>query len=569
MKSVKSKMVVLFSALMFIVASSIGFMIVKSSTELVIGALNHQAANIGTYTISQINAGEFQELAENKQPNDYYEEIRLKMNSIREANGLTYLYTMAKQGDEYYYVVDGMPMDSTDASELGEVEENAAAYDQMIRAFETGKGSEGQITSDEYGELFSTYVPIQNEAGEIIGVVGVDIDATSIYKMLQENIKNLAILIGLALVISMAVVYLFSKILMKPLTSLVKEAEKISKGDFTVQIDTNRKDGIGTLSRAFHHMVEALKQIILEINQASVQMNETASDLSNHVKTTDEAANQIAESMTEAAVGSHKQSEEVNTIAHMMNQSVALVQNGEKEIKNTVQNAVKSAAAASEGEKAMAEAARQLTDLIGKANESSLAVKRLTDRSEEVGGIIGLISDIASQTNLLALNAAIEAARAGESGKGFAVVASEVRKLAEQTQSASNQIMELIGHIQHETSQTVGTMESTVEAVQKQEALIEKGASALHIIEEKVRQTEIDTAYIQQMLTELQHCSSDVLQALENISAVIEENTAVSEEVASSSSEQSLAISDIAKTINHVENLSSDLKSKVGKFKLS
>ncbi len=118
------------------------------------------------------------------------------------------------------------------------------------------------------------------------------------------------------------------------------------------------------------------------------------------------------------------------------------------------------------------------------------SIQKLGKRSEEIGGIITVISDIAEQTNLLALNAAIEAARAGEQGKGFAVVASEVRKLAEQSKQASGQITGLINDIQAETSVTVRTMESNLLAVNEQVMIINKGGEALEEIVDKVIETE-------------------------------------------------------------------------------
>jgi methyl-accepting chemotaxis protein len=568
MKSLKSKMITLFSLLILIVVIIIGIINFKSSTDLVIGSLNHQATNIAKYTISQIDIDEFTNLTINKTENDYYKELRLEMNEIREANGLTYLYTMAKQGDEYFYVVDGMPIDSDDASAVGEVEENSAEYVQMIETFKTGEGSEGQLTSDEYGKLFSTYLPIQNEAGETIGVVGVDLDATRIYEVLQKNINNMLLLVGLIVVISIVIIYVFSRVLTTPLITLSKQAEAISKGDFTVKMEANRNDEIGSLSRAFNEMVVELKQTITDINTSTFKINGTTMDLSKHINTTNEAANLIAVSMNEAAAGIHKQSEEVNNILDMMNHSAKLLQNGENKMTQTVQNAKTSAEVASEGKEAMKKATVQLDELVLAVNETTKTVQNLANRSDEVGGIIAIISEIANQTNLLALNAAIEAARAGEHGKGFAVVADEVRKLAEQTQTATNKIANLIGNIQTETSQTVSKMESNIEAVKKQESFIKKGEDALQNIVEKVDQTQLDTKQIQQILNELENESNRVLFALENISAVIEENTAVTEEVASSTSEQSLAVSDITKSVAFVESLSSDLKDKVEKFKL-
>lgn len=568
MKSIKAKMIMVFSIIILIVMGSVQYITFKSSTALVMESLNHQTSNIAAYTASLIDTGEFEHLAAEKEENDYYRDLRLKMNEIREANGLAYLYTMAKQGDEYIYVIDGMPIGHEDASDLGEAEENAQDYSQMIETFETGESSEGELTSDDYGQLFTSFYPIKNNSGDIIGVVGVDNDASAVYTALEKNKRTMTLLAVLILAGSIAVIIVFARLLTNPLIKLTKQAELISKGDFTIQFDTVRKDEIGTLSRAFQQMASELKQIITDINQSSIHMNDTTNKLSGYVQTTNVASSQIAVSMNETATGIHKQSEEVNNILEMMNHSFTLLLDGENQVKCTVQNAVESAGAAAEGKEAMGKANKQLKELVFAVDEAKLIVQKLAGRSDEVGGITNIIAEIADQTNLLALNAAIEAARAGEHGKGFAVVADEVRKLAEQSQTASNRIMQLIGFIQLEISETVNKMQANIEAVKKQEMLIKQGELALGTIVAKVEQTEADTSEMERIVKALQIESKRVLQALENISAVIEENTAVTEEVAASTTEQSQAISDITKNVAIVEQLSAELKGKVERFKL-
>ncbi|MFE8701455.1 methyl-accepting chemotaxis protein [Cytobacillus sp. FJAT-54145] len=568
MKSIKTKMIVVFSLLIMIMGGLIGYIVYSSSTKLVIESLDKQATMIGEYALKNIDVSEFNTLVVDQQENEYYKELRVKLNEIREANGLEYIYTMAKIDGEYFYVVDGMPLDSEDASGLGDVEEEASEYVKMVQAFNTGKVSGGELTSDEYGALLSTYLPIKDEAGKVIGVVGVDYNATEIYNLLESNKRNMLIMTIVFLLISIGVIYVFSRVLTNPLIKLTSQAKKISAGDLNVIVDTTRKDEIGVLSNTFRDMASELKQLISDINTTTLHMTRTTVELSGNVKTTSDASSQISQSMGEAAAGINKQSEEVNDILGMMNNTISLLKNGEQQIDKTVQNAEISSKAAAEGMEAMQQATGQLHELVKTVSSATEVVQSLAKRSDEVGEIITVISDIANQTNLLALNAAIEAARAGENGKGFAVVASEVRKLAEQTQSASNKIIELIGHIQTETTETVYTMETNLDAVKKQEGLIDKGEKALHIIVEKVEQTGLDTKQIEHIFTKIQEDSKNVLSAIEQVSAVIEENTAVTEEVASSSNEQSIAVSQIVENVHYVEQLSRELKTKVDKFKL-
>jgi methyl-accepting chemotaxis protein len=117
------------------------------------------------------------------------------------------------------------------------------------------------------------------------------------------------------------------------------------------------------------------------------------------------------------------------------------------------------------GNEKLEKAIEAINNINAQVDELSGTVENLSVSSEEIGNIIGVISDIADQTNLLALNAAIEAARAGDAGRGFAVVADEVRKLAEKTQAATTEISSIVVSLQDETNSVNSTMKSATETV--------------------------------------------------------------------------------------------------------
>jgi methyl-accepting chemotaxis protein len=129
-----------------------------------------------------------------------------------------------------------------------------------------------------------------------------------------------------------------------------------------------------------------------------------------------------------------------------------------------------------EGEQQIQKAINQINTINSTVNSTALVVQGLGAKSQEIGGIVDVITQIAEQTNLLALNAAIEAARAGEQGRGFAVVADEVRKLAEDSGEAAKRIAELIGVVQNEAQKAVEAMrEGTTEVAAGMKAIAEAG----------------------------------------------------------------------------------------------
>ncbi|WP_172954358.1 methyl-accepting chemotaxis protein [Solibacillus sp. R5-41] len=552
--------------LILLMGGAIGFLVIQSSSKLVIQSISKQATKIGEYTLSQVDVEKYSVILQDKKENDYFKQLQDNFEEISVANGLNYLYTMSREktdsGYEYFYVITG------DAVALGDIEVNGAEYDKMVQTFETGQTSEPEISSDDFGNLLSIYIPIKDKSGEVISVLGVDYNATDIFNLEKKNGLKMVLLTGIFLIISIIIIFIFSKIVTKPLESLTKQAKKISEGDLNFHVKTEGKDEISELSRSFEKMVVDLREIIADINSTTVTMNDTTQELSEFVKTTEEASGNITQSMEETAIGIEKQSGEVNNILEMMSNMMTFLHEGVAQVKRTVENAKISTDTAEKGKASMREATVQLHELIKTVESATETVQSLAKRSDEVGEIINVISDIANQTNLLALNAAIEAARAGENGKGFAVVADEVRKLAEQSQSAANKIIDLIESIQKETNETVVKMEQNLKAVQKQEQLIDQGDEALNVIVNMVGQTEKDTNQIEDVFNDLQKDSQKVLEALETISAVIEENTAVTEEVATASRNQSTVISRIVENVHKVEGISKVLKNKVDKFKL-
>lgn len=158
-------------------------------------------------------------------------------------------------------------------------------------------------------------------------------------------------------------------------------------------------------------------------------------------------------------------------------------------------------------------------DLTSSAMESSqaVAVANLGERSKEIGQIIDTISGIAAQTNQLALNAAIEAARAGEQGRGFGVVAEEVRKLAEQSHGAANQITGLIGQIQQGTSKAVAAMDDGTREVSLGTEVIQAAGTSFCEIAQLVIEV---SAQVETISTSMHKLDSGRQQIVSNILAI-------------------------------------------------
>jgi len=222
--------------------------------------------------------------------------------------------------------------------------------------------------------------------------------------------------------------------------------------------------------------------------------------------------------------------------------------------------------AAAEGVAAARAASDAMTSVRDSSEAVTVAIENLAQQSAQISAIVSTISGIAEQTNLLALNAAIEAARAGEQGRGFAVVAEEVRKLAEESQAASQQITEIVGAIEQETGKTVVAVRDGAERTIAGTAIVEQARDAFVRIDASVSSI---TGHIGHMSTAAEgiSASSDAMSsAIEEVAAVAEQSSAMTQQVSASTEETTASAEQIAASARELMNTSQELNFLMERF---
>ncbi|MFF5994561.1 methyl-accepting chemotaxis protein [Lysinibacillus sp. KU-BSD001] len=424
-------------------------------------------------------------------------------------------------------------------------------------------------SADVLGEPHqAAYDPILNSAGEVIGIWATALPIAPYLDIANSAAeKNILISSIISLLIVLGITVFMKRQVITPINILSGNAKELANLNLNVKLlNPKGKDEIADLANSFNDMRNQLKETIGIVAGSANQVATSSYQLSDSSHQTSEAANQVALTMNDLAVGTTTQAEQSERIVVMMQQTIEEVVRSIERAEETLHNAITSTQIAKKGDEAINEAIRHLGAVTQTVSYATDSIQKLGKRSEEIGGIITVISDIAEQTNLLALNAAIEAARAGEQGKGFAVVASEVRKLAEQSKLASGQITNLISDIQAETSVTVRTMESNLLAVNEQVMIINKGGEALEEIVEKVMVTEKGVEQMKDSFSHVHTNSQNVQHAIHEISSIIEESAAATEEVAATSEEQYATVAEITSNADELADVADKLRNEVNKF---
>ncbi|MBD1598470.1 methyl-accepting chemotaxis protein [Pseudomonas sp. CA3A] len=345
----------------------------------------------------------------------------------------------------------------------------------------------------------------------------------------------------LATLIAVAVAVWLLRRRLAPLGALVAQAEALGAGDLGARSAVAGNDEITQLAASFNHMGEALASMVQHIRDASEQVNHRA-----------KALNGLSSGAYE---GMEQQSDEITSMAGAVEQFSATSQHIAENMSSTERMARDNMQHTQVGRASMDQASASLEQIAGALGETAKVIDTLGQRSQEIGGIVSVITSIAEQTNLLALNAAIEAARAGEQGRGFAVVADEVRSLASRTRQATDEISQMIGSIQQQTAQAVQTMEQGNTLMREGLERNGKVASALSNIDQQSRAAGEQFAAIA-TATQQQSTTATVLSG--NLHSIAQVN-----------SEQRQVVSELAVTAQELDALAVELRREVDRFRVA
>lgn len=442
----------------------------------------------------------------------------------------------------------------------------------FIGAFKQAAATGQQVKSthkDINNILMTTVFTPVDLAGGNRWILMVTAPETEVMQDVRALAKTMMLAAIACLLAAALVVLLFSQRFVAPIVRIKEQAALLAQGDLQErELGGNSKDEIGQLADSFRIMTRNLRGLITAIQGNAQQIAAASEQLSASADETQLVVNRVAEQMTGLAEDSEQQMQAAVELSQTVEEMSAGIDQMARKAKSAAEGSGTTAISARQGCEAVDMTIQQMEKIEKTVNYSATIVGRLGERSKQIGQIIDTIANIAGQTNLLALNAAIEAARAGEAGRGFAVVAEEVRKLAEQSSTAAEQITAIISEIQQDTDKAVAAIEDGTAEVTRGTDVVGTAGKTFQAIVEMVNEVSAQIEDISAATGQIANNSHQLVTTAQNIDKATQNNSEYAQSVSAASEEQAATMEQIAASSQNLAKLAQDLQSAIGNFRL-
>ncbi len=371
----------------------------------------------------------------------------------------------------------------------------------------------------------TAYMPIKDTAGKTLGIFYVGVSKERHESAIQKNFY-LQVVISLLVMAGIALLFriLIGRTILQPIDQLMNAIQALERGDLSHRLALQGNNELSKLAGGVNQMASSLESILQQVAQHSSTLAAQSQETAAAAQQIGAMVEQITSNTTEVAATAEQGSAAANYAVEQVTRVEHNAQQGSQAVQGTVTKM-----------DSIQKSVQGTADSIGILNE----------RCQSIGQIIEVIKNIAEQTNLLALNAAIEAARAGESGRGFAVVAEEVRKLAEQSAKAADDITDLIMRVQRRATEAVKDMGQSAKEVNDGVEIVHQAGSSLNVIMEQI---------------------TDMSRMIKEITVGINSTSESTQQLAANSDQINTSIQHLATASQSLAQLAQDMQGSISEF---
>ncbi|KOY15029.1 methyl-accepting chemotaxis protein [Paenibacillus xylanivorans] len=499
-----------------------------------------------------------------------YKSLRDELVKVRLQSGALYVYMYNKTSDGWIYTVDGADWDDTEYSPYGTAMEfNPQIQERLLRGEVV---TTGIVDDPTWGQLLSSFTPIKDSQGTVIGYLGIDISAGAVNQVSATSLNNayrtIIPIFVVVLILSLVMMLFVVRGILRQVRDIKSSLEQVADGNLKVVSTHMTNDQLGDISDLINVMVAQLTNILMGIQQGSNTLQQSSKNIAETAQTNQRQTEELSKAIEEIAIGSVKQAEETeHSVQHSENLG---------KIMDEVGSYVQQFTHTSEQLSAVqVQVTREHEILLEKSRENAKRVEHqqeisssLTTQSELASSISGQIHNILKQTQILSLNASIEAARAGEAGRGFAVVAGEMGQLAQQSERSIQEIDEILSSFVQEIHRMGSHFDANMVAVKEQEEQIADCLQTFRQVSRLSTEVQELAQRLESRTVDMHSIRQEVEQHLSYIASATEETSAMAEEVTASAVEQQRSANELSNISGQLASLAGNLKSYSDQFQI-
>ena len=531
-------------------------------------AMGVEEAQMATVIATKvIDAEQIAALSAEKAGSEEYNELFNAMLGIKKDCGIQYLYTLYTNGEKVYYGIDAD--DTERVNDYGSVFE--VSYQELKSVFDGEMFVQDYIDATDDGDLISAYMPLIDNSGNVVGIVGCDYDASGVVERLNLALARVIQISFICLVIALVVLNVSVNKVIKRLRKVDDKIYELvhNEGDLTQTLDVHTGDEMEMIADNVNELLRHIREIMLNISENAEHLKESSRKVSDSLaygETESTGDSAVMEELSAAMEESNASLEQVNESIRQIFASIANI------YEQAEHGSVSSDGIMKTASEVYNRAVEEKQSATLQAADMAESVQQKIEKSKDVEKIRELttnIINITEETNLLALNASIEAARAGESGRGFSVVADEIGKLASNSaasaaeiQNVTDEVIKTVDELAAEAEGMIRFMNET--AMGGYEKLLETSESYQSNVGNMNEMMQNFTAESRQLKMQM----DTIRESLEDVKTAVGESAVAVTNVAETAVNLADNVKDIGKEADFNLEIVDRLNGEVGKFKL-